>query len=101
VHGLLLQLCDRDKAGQAFPPFCAAVVTVRVDVCVPGPQFLLQFDQPENAETSQSVAQGLSWQGLVVDRTGQAFPPFCGAVIMVRVPVCVPGPQSLLQLDQE
>jgi hypothetical protein len=72
-----------------------------VDVCVPGPQFLLQLDQPENAETSQSVGQGLSWQGLVADRTGQGFPPFCGAVITVRVPVFVPGPQSLLQLDQE
>jgi hypothetical protein len=52
------------RSGQPLPPFCAGVVTVRVRVWTPPPQFFEQVDQPLQPLTLQSVGLGRGAQAL-------------------------------------
>jgi hypothetical protein len=52
------------RSGQPLPPFCAAVVTVRVRVWTPPPQLFEQVDQPLQPLTLQSVGLGSGTQAL-------------------------------------
>lgn len=57
--GVLLQVLVWVRLGQLAPPYSGAARTARVRYWRPTPQVLLQSDQAENSDTTQSKGQGM------------------------------------------
>ena len=69
-----LQVRLDSRAGQATPPCWAAVATVRARDWVPLPQVLVQADQAEKEDTTQSTGQAWLLQ-VRCWSSGQSTPP--------------------------
>jgi hypothetical protein len=79
--------------GQAFPPYCGCVVTVRVCVClpvVPHPTASHALNGLQSDTTQSNGEHAGALQGAVFVNGGHALPPFAAAVLTVLVCVCVP-----------
>ena len=79
--------------GQASPPNVAAVVTERTCDWTPVPQLLLHFVHADHSETVQCTGHAAGSHILTFPKTGQATPPCCIGVVMIRLRLCAPIPQ--------
>ena len=74
---------------------------LRLRLCWPLPQVLVQVDQAFHADTSQWTGQGPSEHAWLWLSSGQATPPCAAAVVTWRERVWVPAAQVLEHSDQE
>ena len=74
---------------------------LRLRLCWPLPQVLVQVDQAFHTDTSQWTGQGPSEHAWLWLSSGQATPPCAAAVVTWRERVWVPAAQVLEHSDQE
>jgi len=97
AHGPWLQTRVSAVCGQALPP-CLGAVLERVREWKPLAQDLVQVDQPLNEPGTQSTGHAWLLHARVSVAEAQAVPPHEGCRVMVRVRVCEPLPQLLVQV---
>jgi hypothetical protein len=99
AHGGLeshASVCSR--AGHAWPPCAAEMVTVRCLVIVPLPHVVSQLPKEPQSLTSQSTVHATALHACTSVNCGQVAPPQLDCTSTVRFRIVVPAPPSEEQL---
>jgi hypothetical protein len=99
-QGWVLQFCSADTAGQATPPWAAAVTTDLVRCCTPPPQISVQPVQADQPDVLQSTGQAKVLQAALARRAVQATPPWRASVMMDLEWVLEPPAQDAVHAVQ-